>query len=76
MPFRFDKQRAQKPLRVSWRLSAATVAEVERIAQQEGVKPEEVAQQALDHALAGRGRKTPGEAAPQVSERTGDRAET
>jgi hypothetical protein len=54
--FRFDKTRALKPVKVSWRLSAATVAELERIAGSEQVKVEAVAQQALDHVLEGRRR--------------------
>ena len=56
MSFRFDKSRAMKPVRVSWRLRPATVIEIETIAKREGVEPEDVAQQALDHVLArGRG---------------------
>jgi hypothetical protein len=43
-----------KPVRVSWWLAATTVAGLEKMAREEGVKVEEVAQQALDHALAGR----------------------
>jgi hypothetical protein len=54
MRFQFDKGRAMKPVKVSWWLSATTVAGLEVMAKEEGVKVEEVAQQALDHALAGR----------------------
>jgi hypothetical protein len=54
MAFQFDKGRAMKPVKVTWRLAATTVAELEEMAREEGVKPEEVAQQALDHVLAGR----------------------
>jgi hypothetical protein len=56
MAFRFDKSRAMKPIKVNWRLSAATVAGLEEMAREEGVKPEDVAQQALDHVLDGRRR--------------------
>jgi predicted transcriptional regulator len=56
MAFRFDKTRALKPVKVSWRLSAATVAELERIAGVEQVKVEDVAQQALDQVLERRRR--------------------
>jgi hypothetical protein len=52
--FQFDKGRAMKPVKVAWWLAASTVAELEKMAKKEGVKVEEVAQQALDHALAGR----------------------
>jgi hypothetical protein len=60
MTFRFDKGRAMKPVKVTWRLAATTVAELEEMALEEGVKPEEVAQQALDHVLAGRRGKKQG----------------
>jgi hypothetical protein len=57
MAFRFDQRRALKPVKVTWRLGATTVAELEEMAREEGVKAEEIAQQALDHALEGRRRK-------------------
>jgi len=59
MTFRFDKGLAMKPVRVSWLLAARTVAGVEEMAREEGVKVDDVAQQALDHVLAGRPRKRP-----------------
>lgn len=54
MRFQFDKGRAKKPVKVSWWLAASTVAGLEEMAGEEGAKVEEVAQQALDHVLAGR----------------------
>ncbi len=53
MAFKFDRLRAQKPVRVTWRLSAATVAGIEAMAAAEGVRAEEIAAQALDHVLEG-----------------------
>ena len=57
MAFKFDKQEAQAPVKVSWRLSAKTIARLEEVAKKEGVRPEQVAQQAIDHALAERPKK-------------------
>ena len=54
MRFQFDKGRAKKPVKVSWWLAASTVAGLEKMAGEEGVKVDDVAQQALDHALAER----------------------
>jgi hypothetical protein len=54
MRFQFDKGRAMKPVKVSWWLAASTVAGLEKMAGEEGVKVDDVAQQALDHALAER----------------------
>jgi len=51
MEFRFDKGKAQPPVRVSWRLNAQTLARLDEVAKEEGVRVEEVAQQALDHAM-------------------------
>jgi len=60
MRFQFDKGRALKPVKVSWWLAARTVADLEAMAREEGVKVDDVAQQALDHVLAGRERKRQG----------------
>jgi hypothetical protein len=60
MGFRFDRRRALPPIRVSWRLSATTVAGLEEMAKEEGVTAEDVAQQALDHVLEGRRRRQEG----------------
>jgi hypothetical protein len=58
--FEFDKGRAMGPVKVSWRLSATTVAALEEVARREGARVEQVAEQAIDHALGlGRGRKQP-----------------
>jgi hypothetical protein len=62
MGFRFDRRRALPPIRVSWRLSATTVAGLEEMAKEEGVTAEDVAQQALDHVLEGRRRRKDGAA--------------
>ncbi len=60
MRLQFDKGQAIKPVKVSWWLAGTTVAGLEEMAREEGVKVEEVAQQALDHALAGRPGKKQG----------------
>ena len=52
MQFRFDKRQAAAPVRVSWRIKAATMALLEEAAQKEGVDVEHIAQQMLDHVLA------------------------
>lgn len=62
MAFKFDKELAMKPVKVSWRLSASTVAAVEEMAKELDVKAEQIADQALGQALAGwqRRRAAPG----------------
>jgi hypothetical protein len=54
MPFKFDKRQAEAPVKVSWRIKAVTVAQLEVIAKSEGVGPADVAQQMLDHVLGER----------------------
>jgi hypothetical protein len=60
--FRFDRQQAMPPVRVSWRLSATTVAGLEKMAQREGATVEQVAQQVLDHVVGSTERKAVPEA--------------
>ncbi|HEY6322831.1 MAG TPA: hypothetical protein VJA16_14870 [Thermoanaerobaculia bacterium] len=57
MAFEFDKRQAQAPVRVAWRLGAKTMAGLEEMAREEGVRVEQLAQQALDYVLAERRRK-------------------
>lgn len=59
MAFKFDKTQALKPIKVSWRIRPTTLREIEKIAKEEGVEAADVAQQALDHALANRRAKRP-----------------
>jgi hypothetical protein len=68
MAFRFDRNQAQKPLKVGWRLNPSTVARLDEIAGREGVRTEQVAQQMLDHVLRSQARGLevrPGEAVAQ-----------
>jgi hypothetical protein len=52
MRFSFDQRKAAAPVKVSWRIKAATMARLEEVAKKESVEVEQVAQQMLDHVLA------------------------
>jgi hypothetical protein len=60
MPFRFDRRQAAAPVKVSWHIKAVTMAVLEEMAREEGVKVEQVAQQILDHVVGQRPRRRQG----------------